>query len=205
MVKDERHLDRFDRAFAAAFKGLEAISDDQLLQALDLPADWLAKAGRKAPDSRRTRRHPGAWRLRQADGDIAKAAGGTEGPPPGRHRNGSAPPAPRPSAPMATTPKGCGSGRTKAATSAPSRSGTGASSAILTTGSRSAPATSRSPCAPCANGRATGRMKSWTLTAPSAPPPSMAGWTCRPGPNAAMRLRCCFSSTSAAAWTRMSR
>ena len=43
MVKDERHLDRFDRAFAAAFKGLEAISDDQLLQALDLPADWLAK------------------------------------------------------------------------------------------------------------------------------------------------------------------
>ena len=26
MVKDERHLDRFDRAFAESFKGLEAIS-----------------------------------------------------------------------------------------------------------------------------------------------------------------------------------
>ena len=26
MVKDERHLDRFDRAFAEAFKGIEAIS-----------------------------------------------------------------------------------------------------------------------------------------------------------------------------------
>ena len=43
MVKDERHFDRFDRAFAATFKGLEEITDDQLLAALDLPADWLAK------------------------------------------------------------------------------------------------------------------------------------------------------------------
>ncbi|MFN3970778.1 MAG: vWA domain-containing protein [Gemmobacter sp.] len=43
MVKDERHLDRFDRAFAEAFKGLEAISDAQVIAALDLPADWLEK------------------------------------------------------------------------------------------------------------------------------------------------------------------
>ncbi len=43
MVKDERHLDRFDRAFADAFKGLEAIAPEQVIEAIDLPADWLKK------------------------------------------------------------------------------------------------------------------------------------------------------------------
>lgn len=43
MVKDERHLDRFDRAFAEAFKGLEEISADQVLEAIDLPGEWLQK------------------------------------------------------------------------------------------------------------------------------------------------------------------
>ena len=43
MVKDERHLDRFDRAFAQAFQGLEAISADDVLEAMDLPEDWLRK------------------------------------------------------------------------------------------------------------------------------------------------------------------
>ncbi|MGV8951507.1 MAG: vWA domain-containing protein [Cypionkella sp.] len=43
MVKDERHIDRFDRAFAAAFKGLEAVTDAEVLEALDLPRAWLEK------------------------------------------------------------------------------------------------------------------------------------------------------------------
>ncbi len=47
MVKDERHIDRFDRAFSAAFSGLEAISFDQVLEAVDLPADWLTKMSEK--------------------------------------------------------------------------------------------------------------------------------------------------------------
>ncbi len=47
MVKDERHLDRFDRAFAASFEGLEHISDDQVLNAVDIPADWLTKMAEK--------------------------------------------------------------------------------------------------------------------------------------------------------------
>ena len=47
MVKDERHLDRYDRAFARSFKGLEAISDAEVLEAIDLPADWLAKLAEK--------------------------------------------------------------------------------------------------------------------------------------------------------------
>ncbi|MBS0572536.1 MAG: VWA domain-containing protein [Proteobacteria bacterium] len=43
MVKDERHLDRFDRAFAAAFRGLETITADEVLAAIDLPREWLEK------------------------------------------------------------------------------------------------------------------------------------------------------------------
>ncbi len=43
MVKDERHLDRFDRAFAEAFRGVEAITAEQVLEAIDLPRDWLEK------------------------------------------------------------------------------------------------------------------------------------------------------------------
>jgi len=47
MVKDERHIDRFDRAFAEAFGGLEAVTPEQVLDALDLPADWLEKLAEK--------------------------------------------------------------------------------------------------------------------------------------------------------------
>ena len=47
MVKDERNLDKFDRAFAQAFEGLEAISLDQVLEAVDIPADWLTKMAEK--------------------------------------------------------------------------------------------------------------------------------------------------------------
>jgi len=43
LVKDERHIDRFDRAFAAAFAGLESIDAAAVLAALDLPADWLRR------------------------------------------------------------------------------------------------------------------------------------------------------------------
>ena len=47
MVKDERHLDRFDRAFAASFRGLEGVSPDDVVHALDLPRDWLEKMAEK--------------------------------------------------------------------------------------------------------------------------------------------------------------
>ncbi len=47
MVKDERNIDKFDRAFAASFKGLEEISFEQVLEAVDIPADWLAKMAEK--------------------------------------------------------------------------------------------------------------------------------------------------------------
>ncbi len=47
MVKDERHIDRFDRAFAAAFKGLDAITPQAMLEAVDLPAEWLQALAEK--------------------------------------------------------------------------------------------------------------------------------------------------------------
>ena len=37
LVKDEKHYDKFDRAFAAYFKGVEAIADFTK----DVPLDWL--------------------------------------------------------------------------------------------------------------------------------------------------------------------
>ncbi|MEX5729403.1 uncharacterized protein Ga0609869_002756 [Rhodovulum iodosum] len=47
MVKDERHLDRFDRAFAQAFEGLEAIPMEAVVEAVDLPGDWLKRLAEK--------------------------------------------------------------------------------------------------------------------------------------------------------------
>ena len=47
MVKDERHIDRFDRAFAASFRGIEEIPVQSVLEALDLPEDWLTKMAEK--------------------------------------------------------------------------------------------------------------------------------------------------------------
>ncbi len=47
MVKDERNLDKFDRAFAASFKGVEELTLGQVLEAVDLPGDWLEKMAEK--------------------------------------------------------------------------------------------------------------------------------------------------------------
>ncbi|MEJ6389024.1 vWA domain-containing protein [Gymnodinialimonas ulvae] len=47
MVKDERHLDRFDQAFAHAFSGLEAISFDDVMDATEIPREWLEKLAEK--------------------------------------------------------------------------------------------------------------------------------------------------------------
>jgi uncharacterized protein with von Willebrand factor type A (vWA) domain len=44
LVKDERHLDRFDQVFSHVFKGLEA-PEGQIIQ--DIPEDWLKKLTEK--------------------------------------------------------------------------------------------------------------------------------------------------------------
>jgi uncharacterized protein with von Willebrand factor type A (vWA) domain len=45
LVKDERHYDRFDRAFAAHFKGVE---DVFAVLSRELPADWLARLAERS-------------------------------------------------------------------------------------------------------------------------------------------------------------
>jgi uncharacterized protein len=47
LVKDERHFDRYDRAFAMAFKGLETLTVQQIVARLDLPAEWLRRLAEK--------------------------------------------------------------------------------------------------------------------------------------------------------------
>jgi uncharacterized protein len=44
LVKDERHFDRFDRAFAAHFKGAEELFEGMLAR---IPSDWLKRMGER--------------------------------------------------------------------------------------------------------------------------------------------------------------
>ena len=54
MVKDERHLDRFDQCFATAFAGLAAITPEQVVEAVAIPPEWLKKLAEKhlSPEER---------------------------------------------------------------------------------------------------------------------------------------------------------
>jgi uncharacterized protein with von Willebrand factor type A (vWA) domain len=47
MVKDERNIDKFDQAFSATFSGLENITVDQVLEAVNIPEEWLRKMSEK--------------------------------------------------------------------------------------------------------------------------------------------------------------
>ena len=48
LVKDERHLDRFDQVFAEVFKGLETVSGSpDGVEEMDLPEEWLRKMAEK--------------------------------------------------------------------------------------------------------------------------------------------------------------
>ncbi len=43
LIKDERHLDRFDQVFSQTFKGLANASLADVIEAVDIPEDWLRK------------------------------------------------------------------------------------------------------------------------------------------------------------------
>ncbi len=47
MIKDERNLDKFDRAFSECFKGIEGLTVDDIMNAVDVPEDWLTKLAEK--------------------------------------------------------------------------------------------------------------------------------------------------------------
>ena len=50
MVKDERHLDKFDRAFSKTFEGIESLSIGDLIESLEVPDSWLKKLTEKVFD-----------------------------------------------------------------------------------------------------------------------------------------------------------
>ncbi|MDJ0613571.1 MAG: VWA domain-containing protein [Rhizobiaceae bacterium] len=47
LVKDERHLDRFDQVFSEAFKGVERVSGSSEIDQVELPEEWLKKLAEK--------------------------------------------------------------------------------------------------------------------------------------------------------------
>lgn len=47
LVKDERHIDRFDQVFSHVFKGLEAISGESGIDVANLPEEWLRRLAEK--------------------------------------------------------------------------------------------------------------------------------------------------------------
>lgn len=47
LVKDERHIDRFDQVFARVFKGVEALSGESAVDAANLPEEWLRRLAEK--------------------------------------------------------------------------------------------------------------------------------------------------------------
>ncbi len=47
MVKDERHIDRFDKVFAHVFRGVEAVSGEGAVDVADLPEEWLRRLAEK--------------------------------------------------------------------------------------------------------------------------------------------------------------
>ncbi|QKV20191.1 vWA domain-containing protein [Oricola thermophila] len=47
LVKDERHIDRFDRVFAHVFRGVEAVSGEGAVDPANLPEEWLRRLAEK--------------------------------------------------------------------------------------------------------------------------------------------------------------
>ena len=47
LVKDERHIDRFDQVFSHFFKGLEAVSGEGAVDVANLPEEWLRRLAEK--------------------------------------------------------------------------------------------------------------------------------------------------------------
>lgn len=47
LVKDERHLDKFDQVFGHCFKGIETVVGEDGVEAMDLPEEWLRKIAEK--------------------------------------------------------------------------------------------------------------------------------------------------------------
>ena len=80
LVKDEAHFDKFDRAFGAYFKGVNAVFDEKA----DIPLDWLLKRFERelTPEQRAALEKLGYDKLQQRLEELLKEQKG-------RHEGGS--------------------------------------------------------------------------------------------------------------------
>jgi uncharacterized protein with von Willebrand factor type A (vWA) domain len=144
LVKDEAHFDKFDRAFAAYFKGVELLTDFTQ----DVPLEWLRKTLELelSPEEKAAIEKMGWDELmetlkkrfeeqkeRHEGGSKMIGTGGTS-----------------PFGAYGYNPQGIRIGQDKGATRARSRSGTSAPTRTTTTPRNWARATSRWRCAGCA-------------------------------------------------------
>ena len=81
LVKDERHLDRFDRVFAQCFKGLEA---PEGVLPRELPEEWLRKLAEKLLSPEEMAKIEALGGFEALMQRLARTAGGAEGAAPGR-------------------------------------------------------------------------------------------------------------------------
>ena len=200
LVKDERHFDRFDRVFAEHFAGAEKLFEKLTAE---LPAEWLQALSErlfseeeKSAVSRLSA--AGTSCSRHSGNDCRNRRAGTRAA-----ASGLAPRALRRSATGDSIPKESASARRGHARAARSRSGRRATTATSMTGSNSARATSRWPCAACGVSHAKAHPRSWISKAPSirrrvTPESSISGSS----PSGAMPSSCCCCSTWAARWIR---
>ena len=188
LVKDEAHYDKFDRAFAAYFKGVEMLADFTQ----EIPLEWL----RKNAGARAHRRGKGQDRedgLGRADGDAEEALRGAEGAPRRRQQDGSAPAAPRPFGAYGYNPQGIRIGQDKGRNSSAVKVWDQRAYKDYDDSAGTGHAQHQGRAAPAAQVRARGRArKSSTWTTPSARPrPTPATSTSRWCPSATTTSRCC--------------
>ena len=115
LVKDEAYFDRFDLAFAAYFKGVQAIPDALVTE---IPPSGCASSPSAGSPTRRRRRSRRSAAGRSCMETLQRAPRGAEGRATRAAPSGSAPRARRPSAPTATTRRASASGRRARATAA---------------------------------------------------------------------------------------
>ncbi|TIN21164.1 MAG: VWA domain-containing protein, partial [Mesorhizobium sp.] len=47
LVKDERHIDRFDQVFSHVFRGVEALAGENPVDVENIPEEWLRRLAEK--------------------------------------------------------------------------------------------------------------------------------------------------------------
>ena len=160
LVKDEKHLDRFDLVFGQVFKGLEILTAEK---AQDIPAEWLKRLTESflTEEEKKQIEAMGGFDkfMEMLQEQMRRDRGGGDGEEDedarGQGRN-------FPIGAGGYHPEGIRIGQDKGRHGRAIKVWDKREARTWTTRSSSARATSRSPCAGCASSPAKGRRTSWT-------------------------------------------